>query len=202
MMADATVIVVDDDPGAIKSMRWLLESDGLPVTAFSSGEEFLKAYDPNRPGCLLLDLQMPGMDGLELQRRLASMGDHPPIIFVTGHGNVARCAEAMKAGALDFLEKPVDDSKVLEVVRLGIEEDHRRRSIEATHSEIAARVAQLTQREREIVHFLREGNAMKAIASRLGIGIQTVAKHRAGALHKMQVRNDAELVRLLEGYPL
>jgi two-component system, LuxR family, response regulator FixJ len=202
MSSGATVFVVDDDPGALRSMRWLLESDGLAVETYLSGEEFLKAYDPNRPGCLLLDLRMRGMDGLELQKRIASRGPHPPIIFVSGHGDVAKCAEAMKTGAVDFLEKPADDAKILAAVHLALEKDRRRRSVEATHPEIAARIARLTPRERETLRFMLEGDATKRIASQLDVGNQTAAKHRARVLSKMEVGSEAELVRLLKDYPL
>ncbi len=125
MAANATVFVVDDDPGVLDSARWLLESDGLAVETYGSGRQFLEAYDPHRPGCLLLDMGMPGMDGLELQQQLASRGAHLPIIFIAGRGDVPKCVAAMKAGALDFLEKPAADARVLELVRRALEQDRR-----------------------------------------------------------------------------
>ena len=200
MTAEATVFVVDDDPGVLKSMRWLLESEGLPVETYASGPEFLAAYDPNRPGCLLLDLRMPDMDGLELQERLATRGLQPPIIFVTGHGDVPECTAAMKAGAVDFLEKPADDARILEIVQHALEKDRERRSVAATHPETAARLNKLTSREREVMRLLYEGKTIKAVAAQLGIGFQTAAKHRGRVLEKLQVNNEAELIRLLINY--
>ena len=164
MTGDKIVVVVDDDPGALHSMRWLLESEGLSVETYPSGAEFLRACDPHRLGCLLLDLKMPEMDGLEVQRRLAAAGLRPPIVFLSGHGDVPRCAAAMKAGAVDFLEKPADDAEVLAVVRLALEKDRRRRSVEADQTEIAARIGRLTPRERETMRLLAEGESTKQIA--------------------------------------
>lgn len=127
MSTDATVFVVDDDAGALRSMRWLLESEDLSVETYSSASEFLAAYDPNRPGCLVLDVRMPDMDGLELQQRLRSRGEPPPIIFVTGSDDVPRAAEAMEAGVVAFLQKPTDDEQLLELVRRALEQDQQRR---------------------------------------------------------------------------
>jgi len=198
--SDATVYVVDDDPGSLRSTRWLLESVGLSVETYSSAREFLAAYDPGRPGCLLLDLRMPEMDGLDLQKELASRGAHPPIIFVTGYGDVPKCAEAMKTGAIDFLEKPADDKKILSLVRLAMEEGRRRRFAEASSPEITVRIQRLTPREREVMKLLYAGEAMKAIAAKLGISVQTVAKHRTRVLEKMEVSGEAELARILAAH--
>ena len=201
MTTDGTVFIVDDDPGVLKSMRWLLESEGLSVETYSSGPEFLAAYDPNRPGCLLLDLRMPDMNGLELQERLVARGLHPPIIFLTGHGDVPDCTAAMKGGAIDFLEKPADVALVLEIVQHALGKDRERRSVVTAHPETTARINKLTPREREVLRLLHEAKSIKAIAAQLGIGFQTAAKHRARVLEKLQVNNEAELVRLLMNYP-
>ncbi|MGA2616958.1 MAG: response regulator [Thermoguttaceae bacterium] len=202
MARSSTVFVVDDDRGVLDSMRWLLESEGLAVETYSSGRQFLEAYDPRRPGCLLLDVGMPEMDGLELQQQLASRGGHPPIIFIAAHGDVPKCVAAMKAGALDFLEKPAADARVLELVRRALEQDRRRRGTAVSHGKIVAHIDQLTPREREVMGLLYRGKSIKAIAALCGIGFQTAAKHRAQVFQKLQVENEAELVRLLMSDPL
>lgn len=202
MNRDATVFVVDDDPGALRSMCWLLESEGFSVEAYSSARGFLAAYDPDHPCCLVLDLRMPEVDGLELQKQLACRGAHAPIIFVSGHGDVPKCAEAMKAGAVDFLEKPADDQKILGLIHQALEKDRRRRRLEAGRPEIAARIRRLTPREHETMLRMLDGGEIKEIAAGFGTSFQTVAKHRARVLAKMEVHNEAELVRLLGDFPL
>ncbi len=182
-------------------MSWLLESDGFSVEAYSSGIEFVQKHDSRRPGCVLLDLRMPGMTGLDVQQWLACRNSHSPIIFLTGHGSIESCATAMKGGATDFLEKPVDDEKLIKLVRRAFEEVERQLRIDAAHAEIAIRIDRLTPREAEVMQMLSTGMNMKAIAGTLGISIQTVAKHRSKVLEKMGVRNDAELVRLLTPLP-
>ena len=202
MPTDATVFLVDDDPAALDSLRFLLESNGIAVETFTSPRDFLNSHDSDRPGCLVLDLCMPEMDGLALQERLLSRETRIPILFVTGHGDVPHCAQALKAGALDFLEKPVRSDVILDRVRYALETDQRNRRIKATHPEITSRVMQLTPREKEMMGFLLRGEDMKTISGKLDIGIQTVAKHRTRVLDKMQVRNEAELVRLFRDYPM
>lgn len=202
MPTDATVFLVDDDPGVLDSLRFFLESNGFCVETFSSPRDFLSSYDSNRPGCLVLDLCMPEMDGLALQQRLLSREPRLPIIFVTGHGNVPHCVQALKAGAVDFLEKPVRHEVILDRIRCALETDQRDRRVRTTHPEITAHIVLLTPREREMMGFLLNGEDMKTIAGKLDIGIQTVAKHRTRVLDKMQVRNEAELVRLLKDFPL
>jgi len=197
MAVPPTVFLVDDDPGARDSMRYLLESDGLAVRAFSSAREFLDAYDPGRPGCLVLDVRMPELDGLELQQKLGARGDHLPIIFVTGYGNVPTCARAMKAGAIDFLEKPVDHDTLLSLVYKGLDQDVARHEQKRQRQEVDRRIASLTEREREVMQFLYQGKSLKQIAVRLGISVQTAAKHRIKVLRKLNVDGETELVRLL-----
>jgi FixJ family two-component response regulator len=197
MVTDATVFVVDDDPGVLKSMRWLLESEGFLVETYSSPSQFLSSYDPHCPGCLVSDLRMPEMDGLELQQRLAARGSHLPVIFVTGHGDVPKCAQAMKAGAVDFLEKPASDNDLLNLVHQALEMDRQRRRADARQPVIAARLHRLTPRERDVLRLLYEGKTNKAVAAELEVGFQTAAKHRARVLDKLQVQSEAELVRLL-----
>ena len=196
----ATVFVVDGDSGARKSMKWLLESYGISVETYSSGPDFLNAYDPSHPGCLLLDLRMPNMDGLELQKRLALRNAYLQVIFMSGHGDVPHCADAMKAGAVDFLEKPADDKLVLRIVRRALAKDRQRRNVLASRSETEGRINRLTPREREVMCLLYDGEGMKNIAGRFGISIQTVAKHRTKVLEKLQIRNEADLARMLDNY--
>ncbi len=197
MEAELTVFVVDDDRGALRSMQWLLESEGFAVQGYSSAADFMRSFPGQQHGCVLLDLQMPQCTGLQVQRWLATQFPQVPVVFITGHGDIETCAEAMKAGAMDFLEKPIDDTRILGLVRQALEESQRRMRIEVAHPEVTARLRLLTPREREIMNLLSSGSNMKSIAASLGISIQTVAKHRTRVLEKMKVRNEAELVRLL-----
>jgi len=194
-----TVFLVDDDRGALHSLRWLLESEGLAVESFLSASAFLDAYDPRKPGCVVLDVRMPEMDGLELQERMDHQGEHPPIIFVSGHGDVPTCVRAMKGGAVDFLEKPVDDDALLERIRQALARDLQRHRREMEEQEIALRKETLTPREGEVMQLLFDGKMNKQIAGQLSISIQTAAKHRTRVLSKMGVSNETELVRLLVG---
>ena len=196
MPAESTVFVVDDDDRVLESMRWLFGGEGLAVETCSSANKFLASYRLDRPGCLVLDLQMPEMDGLELQRRLASQGPHLPIIFVSGYADVLQCAEAMKAGAVDFLEKPVDDDRILSAVRKALEKDLERHVADTSNAEIQARIECLTPRECDVMCRLLRGNSIKTMASKLGISFQTVAKHRARVLEKLGANNETELVRM------
>jgi FixJ family two-component response regulator len=192
-----TVYLVDDDSGARNSMRFLLESDGFSVEPFGSAREFLEAYDPARPGCLVLDVRMPEMDGLELQKRLQFQGQHLPVIFVTGHGDVPICARAMKAGAVDFLEKPVDDEMLLGLVRKSLTEGLRRHQRTVEEHKLLARIEKLSPRERDVMQLMNGGKPIKQIATDLGISVQTAAKHRTRVLEKLGIENETELVRLL-----
>jgi FixJ family two-component response regulator len=178
-------------------MRFLLESEGFAVETYASAREFLDAPVWNGPGCLILDLRMPDTNGLDLQQQLRAREDSPPVIFVSGHGDVPRCAQAMKAGALDFLVKPADDDQLLALVRLALDQHREQRQRLARVIDIRARTESLTHRERETMTLMLEGKEMKRIAATFGVSIQTVAKHRARVLAKMSVRNDAELINLL-----
>jgi len=194
-----TVHVVDDDAAARRSTRWLLESEGFAVQTHSSAEDFLRRYDPANSGCLILDLRMPGMDGLEVQEELARRRHSPPVVFLTGYGDVPECVRAMKMGAVDFLEKPVDDETLLRVVRHALETKTQGRGREPISPELASRLESLTLREREVTEALYNGATLKQIAAKLGITFQTAAKHRARAMTKLGVDNEAELVHLLLG---
>ena len=191
-----TVFVVDDYAPGRKSIARLLRTAGFAVTAFASAKDFLAQYDPETPGCLVLDLAMPEVSGLELQSILAGKSSLLPIIFLTAHGSVPKSVQAMKRGASDFLTRPVNDEDLLAAVRAAIEKDRARRREQAELSEIRARVARLTPREREVLEYVVAGKLNKQIAGELGTVEQTVKIHRAHVMQKMRVQSVAELVRL------
>ncbi len=200
MSADSTVFVVDDDADARRAFQWLLESEGFNVETHSSALEFLDSYDPTKPACLLADVDLPKMNGLDLQDELALRGQSLPTIFVTAFGDIPSSVRAMKAGALDFLQKPVQRDALLPLVRRAFREDRRRRDRELAMSAIELRLEQLSSREREVTAMLYAGITMKGIAAKLGISIQTVSKHRLHALEKLDVESDVELIKLLVTY--
>ena len=193
-----TVFVIDDYAPLRKSISRLLKAAGFVVTAFGSAEEFLAQYDPHTSGCLVLDLGMPTLDGLELQRILARAGSLLPIIFLTGTADIPRSVQAMKEGASDFLTKPVDDEELLAAVRVAIEKNRALHREQAELSEIRARLATLTPREREVLEFVVAGKLNKQIAGELGTVEQTVKVHRAHVMRKMKAQSVAELVRLTQ----
>jgi FixJ family two-component response regulator len=196
--ASPTVFVVDDYAPARKSTSRLLRTAGFVVAAFASAEEFLAQYDPQMLGCLVLDVAMPALNGLELQRILTKTGRLLPIIFLTGHGDIPKSVQAMKHGASDFLTKPVNDEDLLAAVRVAIEKDRALRREQAKLTEIQARLATLTPREREVLEYVIAGKLNKQIAGELGTVEQTVKIHRSHVMQKMGVRSVAELVRLTE----
>ena len=193
---EATVFVVDDDPDLRESLGWLLESAGLRCRSFATAQAFLDAYKPDEPGCLLVDVRMPGLSGLDLQEELRRRGVPPPIIIMTGHARVPMAVRAMKGGAIDFVQKPFDDHKLVERVRKAIEVDRRTREVRNECAEFAARLAYLTPRERQVMDLVITGKANKIIADDLGISPKTVEIHRGRVMEKLQVDSVAELVRL------
>ncbi len=193
-----TVFVVDDDAAIRKAVSRLLRSAGIAVAAFASPREFLAQYDPVTPGCLVLDIAMPGFNGLQLQTTLGEKGSVLPIIFLTGHGDVSKSVQAMKHGAFDFLSKPVKDKDLLTVVRAAIETDAFVRREQAKFSEMRARLDTLTPREREVLEHVVAGELNKQIAGDMGITEATVKMHRARVMAKMKVQSVAELARLAE----
>jgi len=195
METNPTVFVIDDNPGALRSAQWLLESYGLNVETYWTTAEFLDSYDPDRPGCLVLDVHMPGMGGLELQERLIASGTCPPIIFVTGGGEVPTSVRAMRLGAVDFLEKPVNGEELVSLVREAIAKDERRCHLDRQRREVESRVDRLTMREREVMNGLLQGKPAKAVAADLGIAHKTTLKHRTRVLRKLDARSEAELLR-------
>ncbi len=192
------VFVVDDDPGVRKSLSRLLRSAGLEALAFESPEEFLRNLGADAAGCAILDVAMPGLDGLALQRELASRGSELPVIFLTGHGDVPRSVQAMKGGAADFLTKPVDDEVLLAAVRRAVEADRAGRASRRERTEIRERLASLTPREREVMEGVVAGRLNKQIAADLGIAEKTVKVHRGRVMEKMAASSIAELVRLAD----
>ena len=193
-----TVFVVDDYAPGRRSISRLLQAAGFAVTVFASAKEFLAQYDPETPGCLVLDLAMPAVSGLELQGMLADRGSLLPIIFLTAYGDIPKSVQAMKRGATDFLTKPVNDEDLLAAVRAAIEKHRALRRDQAELSEIRARLATLTPREREVLEYVVAGKLNKQIAGDLGTVEQTVKIHRAHVMQKMRVQSVAELVRLTE----
>lgn len=191
-----TVFVVDDDAAVRDSLTALIESDGLPVETFASAEDFLAAYRPGRPGCLLLDLLMPGMGGLELQRLLAARGIELPIIFLTGHGSVRDSVRALRGGAVDFLEKPPDPGIVLAEVREALARDAAARAEGERRAEVRRRLGRLTGREREVMRSMVAGRSCKEIARDLGISPRTVEIHRARVLAKLEASSIPDLITL------
>jgi RNA polymerase sigma factor (sigma-70 family) len=194
--APATVFVVDDDQAMRSSLKWLIESVGLPVESFESADAFLKSYYPGRAGCLLLDVRMPGMSGLELQEYLNAHDIRIPVIIITGHGDVHMAVRAMKSGAVDFIEKPFNDELLLDAIRNALSLDERQRGHRAERAELAARLAHLTPREHEVMEMVTEGRSNKEIANALGVSAKTVEAHRARVMEKMQAGSLAELVRM------
>jgi two-component system, LuxR family, response regulator FixJ len=190
------VFVVDDDPAMRDSLRWLIESTGLLVETFADAQTFLARIRPEVPGCLVLDIRMPGLSGLDLQSELARRGIGLPTIVVTGHAEVPMAVRAVKAGAIDFIEKPFSDQLLLDRVRQGIDMDRRQRDGRERRGEVLRRLGLLTQREREVLDLVVAGRANKEIAATLHLSPKTVEVHRAHVMEKMQASSVAELVRL------
>ncbi len=191
-----TVFIVDDDPAIRFAMQALLDSVNLRHEIFPSGDEFLAAVSDHRPGCLVLDIRMPGLGGLELQQELINRGNELPIIFITGHGDVPMAVEAMQKGAIDFIQKPFRDQDLLDRIRDALKTDEQRRTQQQKHSEVADRVARLTKREREVFDLVVTGKPNKVIAYELGVSQRTVEIHRARVMEKMQARSLADLVKM------
>ena len=191
-----TVFVVDDDQAMRNSLKWLIESVAMQVETFDSADAFIRSYYPGRSGCLLLDVRMPGMSGLELQEYLTEQRVSIPVIIITGHGDVPMAIRAMKAGAVDFIEKPFNDELLLESIRHALLKDEEQRDKQRQRAEIATRLARLTPREHEVMAMVTGGKANKEIAANLGVSAKTVEAHRARVMEKMQAHSLADLVRM------
>lgn len=192
-----SVYIVDDDEGVRGSVRFLIRSVGLAAQVYASAQEFLAAYDRRDPGCLLLDVRMPGMSGLDLQQELNRRGATIPVVFITGHGDVPMAVEAMQQGAFDFLQKPFRDQDLLDRVQRALARDAETRARLAARAEIRARLATLTPRETEVMELITRGKANKVAGAELGVSQRTVEIHRAHVMEKMRASSLAELVRMV-----
>ena len=190
-----TVFVVDDDEALRDSLRWLLEAHGYQVALYESAEHFLADAAATQPGCLLLDVRMPGMGGQELFDALIERGSRMPVVFITGHGDVPMAVAAVKKGAVDFIEKPFSEADLLRLVGQCLQRDALQREAVAASASSAARLAALTPREREVLELIVAGKLNKLIADQLAISPKTVEIHRARVMEKMGVRSVAELVQ-------
>jgi FixJ family two-component response regulator len=195
---DCIVYVVDDDAGVRKALKRLLQAAGFEVLCYASAAEYLNNDDRSRVGCLLLDVAMPGISGLELQEALVASGNDRAIVFLTGHGDIPKSVQAMKAGAVDFLTKPIDDVKLLSAVRVALEKDTRARKLRAQRQSVEQRVSTLTHREHEVLQHVVSGQLNKQIAADLGTVEKTIKVHRARVMAKMGATSVADLVRLAE----
>jgi len=192
-----TVFVVDDDAEVRNALKLLLESVGLPVVCYASAHEYLEAFDERLPGCLVTDIRMPGMSGLDMQEKLTEYPIHPPVIIITGHGDVPMAVRAVQAGAVDFIEKPFRDQLLLDSVHRAIEMDAERRGEASRKSEIREHLNQLTPREREVLDLVVSGMRNKNISEQLGITLSTVEAHRSRVMEKMQADSLSHLMRMM-----
>src|SRR5688572_14769304 len=192
-----TVFIVDDDDGVRSSIRLLLKSVGLAATPMASAQEFLAAFDPAQPGCLVLDIRMPAMSGMELQQQLNLHGATIPVIFITGHGDVPMAVEAMQHGAFDFLSKPFRDQDLIDRVQRALEKDRVTREELRKQTRIRERWETLTPREREVLTLMTQGKLNKIMAADLGVSQRTVEIHRGRVMEKMTAGSLAQLVRMV-----
>lgn len=192
------IYLVDDDEAVRDSLSMLFESIGLAHEAYASALDFLQHYDRERLGCLVADIRMPGLSGLELQQRLNEQHSEIPIIFITGHGDVPMAVTAMKSGATDFIQKPFRDQDLIDRINKALERDRERRKSRAEQNEIRSRIALLTPRETEVMQRVVRGQANKVIAMDLGVSQRTVELHRARVMRKLKMRSLAELVHAVD----
>lgn len=195
-MTQATVFIVDDDHAVRDALRLLLKSVGLPAEVFASGDEFLAAWRSELRGCIVADIRMLGMSGLEMHEALQQRGCRLPVIFITGHGDVPMAVEAMKAGALDFVQKPFRDQDLLDRINEGLQQEKSLREVEVEIDELTARLRALTPRERQVLERVVSGQPNKVIAMDLKVSQRTVEIHRARVMEKMQARSLAQLVKM------
>ena len=196
--SDAVIAIVDDDPSVREGLRSLLRSAGWKVQTFASGQEFLSRPGAEVPCCLILDLQLPGLSGLDLQKRMAEVELEIPIVFLTGHGDIPASVQAMKAGAVEFLTKPFDEEELLQAIREALERDRRDRQRRAEISELRTRFESLTAREQEVMQQVVSGLLNKQVAGELKISEFTVKVHRGQVMRKMRADSLADLVRMAD----
>lgn len=194
--ATQTVYIVDDDQAIRRAMEMLMRSVGLQYEIFNSADDFLADHSNQRAGCLVLDIRMPGLGGLELQEKLIELGSGLPIIFITGHGDVPMAVAAMQKGAVDFIQKPFRDQDLLDRIAEALKTDQERRSEREEKAEVSGRIDKLTKRERQVLDLVVTGKPNKVIAFELGVSQRTVEIHRARVMEKMQARSLADLVRM------
>lgn len=197
MSPEPTVFIVDDDQEVREAIELLMDSVGLSTRSFASARDYLDDFDPSLPGCLVLDIRMKGMSGLDLQQRLGAEPLHPPIIVITGHGDVPMAVRAIKSGAVDFIEKPFNDQVLLDAVHRAFEQDAKHRGQASRLADIQERRGRLTPREREILDQVVIGKRNKVIAADLGISQSTVEAHRAKVMEKMEARSLSDLMRMM-----
>ena len=195
---DAVIAIVDDDPSVREGLSSLIRSAGLKVESYASAQEFLDRNGTETPSCLVLDLQLPGLSGLDLQKRMAEVGTEIPIVFLTGHGNIPASVQAMKAGAVEFLTKPFDEHDVLQAIQEAIERDRQNRQQHAEMHELQDLYESLTAREQEVMQQVISGLLNKQIAAELNIAEYTVKIHRGRVMRKMHAQSLADLVRMAE----
>ena len=192
----AITYVIDDDKAVRESLRWLIESVGLSVETYESAQEFLSTFHDDTPGCIVLDVRMPDMSGLELQEYLAARHVQMPIIIITGHGDVPMAVRALKGGAVDFIEKPFNDQALLDRIQHALQDNRESRSRMAELDQARKGLAQLTKREHEVLERVINGESSKRIAADLSLSTKTVEAHRAKIMQKLHVKSVAELVRV------
>ncbi len=196
-MSKSTIFIVDDDQEVREALQLLMESVGLKVELFNSAVNYLEQFDPARPGCIVLDVRMPGMSGLDLQMQLAEKPFCPPIIIITGHGDVPMAVRAVQAGAIDFIEKPFNDQALLDSVHRALEFDAQQRGEASQIADIQQKLSRLTPREREVLDLVVQGLRNKLIASELAVSQSTVEAHRAKVMDKMEAKTLSELMRMM-----